>query len=154
MIDSINNILRYMFLNISTVYIFNHIINYKSTNKQSINIILSFLCCAFIALCYNIFIQYFNSLTTIVILCFLLSLANSILTKNKLYYSLICTLLSISITIPIFVLSVFISSMIFQLSINIPKSNPIILLLAVILASLIIFKIVNIKRFKYRCFVS
>jgi len=147
-----NNMLRYIFINISTIYIFSHIINFKSTNKQNINILLAFVSSIFIALFYNIFINALGSITTLIILYFLLGITNSILTKNKLYYSLICTLLSMAISLSIFIFSVFISSMIRASIPYLSKDNPIILIIAMILASFISYGILNIKRFKYRIF--
>ncbi len=155
MLDFINDILRYVFINISILYVSTRIIGYKKVKLKTNKLILSILSCIIIAFIYTILITSFSSLFTLLALCILLTFVISYLSDNKFDYSLIVTSISEVITLSFYTFSVFISSMILKSSIiNINDNNPIILILAILLSCLIIYKFFSIKRFKYRIFFS
>lgn len=145
-IDYLNFLLKYIFINLTTCFLYAKISNFKSLtikNKLMIYstcIILSIIistCSTFINLSYLLLISYI-----------ILSLLCSYITKYKLNHSIVIIFVSYAITLTLYELTIFISLLICLPLLHLDSRNPSILIFAISLEVLLIHLIFKIKRFK------
>lgn len=145
-IDYLNFLLKYIFINLTTCFLYVKISNFKSLtikNKLMIYstcIILSIIisaCSTFINLPYLLLISYI-----------ILSLLCSYITKYKLNHSIVIIFVSYAITLTLYELTIFISLLICLPLLHLDSRNPFILIFAISLEVLLIHLIFKIKRFK------
>ncbi len=145
-ISYLNIFVKYFFINLLTCYIGFKISNFKLLyTKQkliicSISVILSTL----LTFC-SIF---FHPSCIIMLSYIILSLLFFYITKNKLDCSFFITFLSLSITLILYVVLIFITLLMCTPFPYINKQGPIILAFTILLESLLVFLIFRIKRFK------
>lgn len=109
-LESLNLILyslKVFFISLFTCYTFNRILNIRKHHKKVIILYISF---AFINSIICGFVKYITtSLTSIICLILLLSSVCSILTKSKLGYSILITIISLSINYILFFIATLIT---------------------------------------------
>lgn len=150
MLDSFNNFIKYIFIFSTILYVFDYIYN-NTKNKKSnfINWLIINVFSIILSLLYSILIQHLSLLTTLIILCILLSFINVYRTNIRFSHSFILILLSSSITISLYVLCALITILIVKLPmLELSSDNPMILLIAIVLESLFLYKFFKLKRFK------
>ncbi len=145
-IDYLNIFLKYTAINLFSCFIFTKIINFKDFSKK--NVLLAILISTSISLNYTIFGTWINPSSIIIVSYFVLSFFNYYISKTNLSYSICASLLSLSLAFILHIICIFFSVIIFVMFIQINHKNPLILLLAIIFESLIIYKLFKLKRFK------
>ena len=145
-IDYLNIFLKYTAINLFSCFIFTKIINFKDFSKK--NVLLAILISTSISLNYTIFSTWINPSSIIIVSYFVLSFFNYYISKTNLSYSICASLLSLSLAFILHIICIFFSVIIFVMFIQINHKNPLILLLAIIFESLIIYKLFKLKRFK------
>ena len=145
-ISYLNICAKYFFINLLTCYICFKISNFKLlyTKQKLIVFSVSVLLSALLTFCSN----FFHPSCTLILSYIVLSLLFFYITKNKLNYSFIVTLLSLSITLILYVVLIFITLLMSTPFPYINKQGPLILVFTMLLESLLVFLIFRIKRFK------
>ena len=149
-LDFINNIMKIIFINLCTYFIFLKITNYKNIN--SIKIIILIMSNIIIAIIYTVLLVYINVLFTTLVTSFIYSIILAFITNNKIEYSVVITVISLAISFVLFDISMIISGIIiFMLGLNdnqINVDSPIILLSIIVIELFLLHFIFKIKRFK------
>lgn len=146
-IDIINKVLKITFTNMYTYLIFTKLINYKKNNYKKIIIML--LVSLLETIVGLMLAEHMTLLTAMLIIYFVHSLIISKITNNNFQYSAISTFISLTITYLIYIISTLISSFILKVIFpDIQSNNIIILLVAITISNLILYRIFKIKRFK------
>lgn len=145
-IDIINNILKTVFINIFTYLVITKLINYKENNVVKIIGIILFSC---IESCAEVFFINVPAIVRLISVYSIYGVIISKITKHKLGYSIIISLLSLSITYTIYIISIVITGVLTKLiNLNVQKDNTIILILVLLIEYLIIYVFFKQKRFK------
>lgn len=145
-IDYLNLFGKYIFINLITFYTNFKISSFKTLKcTDSLFVILVSL---FISGIFTFFSKFFNPSFIIIIPYIVFSFSFSYITKYKLTYSFVVTLISMAITLSLYVLSTFTILSVLVYLLHLPKENPIILILAILLESSFINLLFKIKRFK------
>lgn len=151
----LNEIIKYFFISLFTLYIYKKIVDYnnKSLPKIIVCIISSFILGCF----YTLLIDYINSLFIILSIILILSIIIMILTEIKKIHTIFVTFLSMVITLVFFNLSLFITVTIGNITYsNINGDNPItrliILLITFLLEFIFVYRFFKIKRLVKRFF--
>lgn len=145
-IDYLNIILKYAFINLTISYLFLKMSNLKlSTIKNKLTVILS---CIIISIILTAFSKYINPSSIIIISYVILTFLFNYITKHGFLYTCTVTLVSLAITIILYVLSIITSLFMFVIILNLDCNNPIILLSAILIEVLLVSLIFSIKRFK------
>ena len=146
-IDIINKVLKITFTNMYTYLIFTKLINYKKNNYKKIIIML--LVSLLETIVGLMLAEHMTLLTAMLIIYFVHSLIISKITNNNFQYSAISTFISLTITYLIYIISTLISLFILKVIFpDIQSNNIIILLVAITISNLILYRIFKIKRFK------
>lgn len=146
-IDIINKVLKITFTNMYTYLIFTKLINYKKNNYKKIIIML--LVSLLETIVGLMLAEHMTLLTAMLIIYFVHSLIISKITNNNFQYSAISTFISLTITYLIYIISTLISLFILKVIFpDIQINNIIILLVAITISNLILYRIFKIKRFK------
>ena len=147
-VNFVNNVTQIMCINILAYILFAKVINYK---ENSFGKIIAVCITSFIISILSVIVKYNGSiLLAILVIYFLNSVSISIITKNKLQYSIIVTFISLTITYLIYIISIILSGVLLKIiNPNIQKNNIIILFLAIIIEALISYKIFRTRRLKY-----
>jgi len=149
LLDNFNNFLKYIFIFSTIFYVFDHIYNNKSNKRAFINLLIINVFAIILSLLYLILIQYISLLSTLMILCILVSFINICRTNVRFSRSFILILLSSSITISLYVICALITILIIKLPmLELNSDNPIILFITIALESLFLYKFFKLKRFK------
>lgn len=143
----INNVLKYLLLSFSSLYIIFKIINFQKFKFKNIiaivivNIIMSIACALF-----DIIIP---SIISVSILIFSTGLILLYLVNTNFSCSLIITMIAYTISYILYVISFLITCMITELSfIQIPFTSPLIIVIASLIDFICIYKLFSISRFK------
>lgn len=143
----LNGLLKYFFLAILTFYICSKSINtFEVFKNNSLVVIFS---CTIIGIFYSFLVEYISSL--LVVLLFIIAI--SYLFKRLLHlpyeYCIYFTIFSTLISFSLFIVSMLVASMFISLPFILYKSNPIILFIAIVIESLLVFMLFRNKRFRY-----
>lgn len=146
-LDSVNNIIRVVFINICIYVVFIKAINYKDNNfKKSFIIIVASIIEELLAI---ILVEKISVLLSMMIIYIIHSIVIAKITKNKIRHSIIITFISLTITYLIYIISILLSGIIMRvIGLQINKDNTVILLIISFIESLIIYALFSIKRFK------
>lgn len=145
--DIINKIAKISLINIFTYIVFIKIIDYKGNNYKKVFIV----CIAsFIeAIVGRVLNNYIMTLPIMLIIYFIHSAITAKLTKNKLQYSIIVTFVALTITYLTYTISVVLVAVIIRmLSLTIQINNTLSLVLITVIQSLILYKLLTIKRLR------
>ena len=138
------DLLKTLFLAICTFYTFLKISSYKDLDKKVT--IKSFIFMFLIAVAVIVIKNISNPIIAATCLIFLLSTLFSIVFKSNFGYATLTTTISLSINYVLFFIAIIISYIINK--IHIIKNDYINLLLIVIIQSLLLYRVLNIKRLK------
>lgn len=145
-IDYLNIFIKYLFINLITCYISFKISNIKTLNLKS-KLITIFIC-IMISIIFTFCSKFFYPSYLIILLYFVLSFLYYYITKYKINYSIVVTFVSLTITIILYVMSIFTILFISMAFSHLNKQSPVILIFTMLLEILIMFFIFKIKRFK------
>lgn len=145
-IDYLNIFIKYFFINLVTCYISFKISNFKTLNLKSKLITIAI--CIIISIIFTFCSKFFYPSYLIVLLYFVLSLLYFYITKYKINYSIVVTFVALTITIILYVMSIFTILFTCMAFSHLNKQSPIILIFTILLETLLIFLIFKIKRFK------
>ncbi len=145
--DIINNIIKITFINICTYMLFIKLINYKYNNfKKTIIIFIASLSEELLGI---ILTKYIDTLIGISIMYLLHTIVIAKITRNNFQYSLVVTLISLTITYIVYIISIILTGIITNAFYpNIPLENTAILYVIMIIESLILYFSLKIRRFK------
>lgn len=144
-ISALNYIIKIFFISICTYFTFSKIINNKI--KLDIKFMIATISMMFISIIIGIIKEKTDSLSSLIYLVLLLSILNSINTKNNIGFSILITTISISINYIIFFMAIILS-FIPNLKIGIQNDFISLLLIVAIYITLLVL-IFKIKKFKY-----
>ena len=140
-----SDIIKIFFISICTYVTFLRIINNKEVNTKQY--IISFFCILFVSI-ISIIIKYkLNFLMYVVILSFLLSWICSISSENSIGYSILITIISLSLNYVIFVITIM-SVFVFNILLYAIESDIINLILMICLHIVILYFLLKTKRIK------
>ena len=146
-LDYLNSLLKYMFINLMTCYVSIKVSNFKQiTKKQKVICIVS---CVLLAILYAYSRRFFPPSSIFITLGLMLGFLFKIITKLKLDYCLIVSIVASAITIMLYIISIFIALFIkFTCFPLVNNKHYIILFLAILVETVIITFIFKRKRFK------
>lgn len=145
-IDYLNIFVKYLFINLLTCYICFKISNLKLSNLKSKLITIAI--CITISIIFTFCSKSFYPSYIIILSYFVLSFLYYSITKYKIYYSIVVTFVSLTLTIILYVISIFTILFICMPFSYLNKQSPIILIFTMLLELLLVFLIFRIKRFK------
>lgn len=137
-------IIKLFFISIYTYYTFLKVLNFKEIFNKKLIFVLIFTMLTTI-IC-GILKYKLNSFTNIILLLFLLSSLYAIITKNKLGFSILITITSLSINYILFFITIlfsFIPTIIFNIS-----NDYISLFLMILIHSIFVYLLFKIRKFK------
>lgn len=133
-------------MNLCIGFLFLKIINFKKCSKK--NILLIIITSIVLSLVEFILKKYLVNIFSTTIIYFVYNIILSKITKNKFGYSLLITILSVSIAYVFFSISIFIVYIPITLFKLWDYSNPVNFVLAAFLQSLLIYILFKLRRFK------
>ena len=146
-LNFINSTLKYLFISLSTFYIFVKAINYKFIKQHQI--IISVISSILLGFLYSLLINIFPSLIVIFILIIFISIIISFSYKFSFEYSLTVTFISITIAICCYTLSIFLTTLIINIPfLYIDYQNPFRLVICICIATPLLIKLFKFNRFK------
>lgn len=145
-IDYLNIFIKYFFINLLTCYICFKISNLKLSNPKIKLITIAI--CIIISVIFTFCSKFFYPSSIIILSYFILSLLYFYITKYKIDYSIVVTFVALTLTIILYVISIFTILFICMPFSYLNKQSPIILIFTMILESLLVFFIFRIKRFR------
>lgn len=145
-IDYLNILLKYIFINLITCYLYIKISNFKLLTTK--NKLIIFLTCIILSIMISICSTFINPSYTLIASYITLSLLYTYITKYKLQHSMVVTFIASSITITIYEITIFISLLICLPLLHLDSRNPIVLVFGILIELIIVFFIFKIKRFK------
>lgn len=146
-IDVINNILQITIINIFVYLVFIKLTNYKQSNNKKV-IIISIIG-LIEAIIGTILVEHIEVLPSMILVYLLTSFVVSKLTENKFSYSILVTFISLTITYLIYIISIILSGVFLKIIFNdLNKDNIAILIGAIIIEGIVIWRIFKIKRLK------
>lgn len=145
-IDFFNMLLKYLFINLITCYLYLKTFDFKPLNiKNKVIIFLTSFILALMLAHFNTFINpSYMLLGSYLIISFLLRY----ITKYKSNHYIVVTFISSAITIILYEISIFISLLICIPILHLDSRNPIILFIAISIELILVFFIFKLKRFK------
>ena len=145
-IDYLNIFLKYFFINLVTCYICFKISNFKPLSQK--NKLITIAISMIISIIYTFSSNYFYPSSLIILSYFALSLLYFYITKYKVVYSIVVTFVALTISIILYVISIFIILFTCMLFSHLNNQSPIILMFTILLETLLVFLIFRNKRFK------
>lgn len=133
-------------MNLCIGFLFLKIINFKKCSKK--NILFIIITSIVLSLVEFILKKYLVNIFSTTIIYFVYNIILSKITKNKFGYSLLITILSVSIAYVLFSISIFIVYISITLFNLWDYSNPVNFVLAAFLQSLLIYILFKLRRFK------
>ena len=145
-VELVNTILKFSAMNICIYFIFAKIINYQYSKIDKIfGIIMSII----LSLIYYFIKLYMDSIISLIITYFIFNMIIICVTKNKIYYSIILTSISVTISFTVFMLSLVVAgAIVWLVNSNSTVDNIIIYILTGIIQLIVIYLILKIKRLK------
>lgn len=145
-IDYLNFLLKYIFINLITCFLYVKISNFKAlTLKHSLMI---YLTCIVLSIIISICSKFINLSYMLLASYIILSFLYTYITKCKLKNSIVIIFISSAITITLYELTIFISLLICLPLLHLDSRSPFVLIFAVFIEILLIYFIFKIKRFK------
>lgn len=144
-IDIVVQTIKLFFLIIFTCYTFAKTISIRQ--RKIINVILSLICISIISIITKVVEYNFDEYLSWLLLIFLISLTNLVNFKKDIVYSTLLTIISLSINLIIYVISVsiaFIPIVILKI-----QNDYIGLVIIIVIYSILIYNLFKIKRLKY-----
>lgn len=145
-IDYLNFLLKYIFINLTTCFLYVKISNFKSLTIK--NKLMIYLTCIILSIIISTCSTFINLSYLLLASYIILSLLCSYITKYELNHSIVIIFISYAITITLYELTIFISLLICLPLLHLDSRNPFILILSIPLEILLIHLIFKIKRFK------
>ncbi len=145
-IDYLNFLLKYIFINLITCFLYNKISNLKTLTFQ--NKLIICLTCISLSIIISIFSKFINLSCMLLASYIILSILYAYITKCRLSHSIVITFIGSAITITLYELTIFISLLICLPVLHLDSRNPFVLIIAIFIEILLIHFIFKIKRFK------
>lgn len=145
-IDYLNILLKYLFMNLITCYLYIKISNFKILNTKNKLIII--LTCIALSIIISLCSTFINTFYMLLLSYIILSILYTHITKYKLNRSIVVTLIASAITIILYEITIFISLLVCLPLLHINSRNTFILIFAILLELLLVFFIFKIRRFK------
>lgn len=145
-IDYLNIFVKYIFINLITCYISFKISNFKPLAQKYK--LLIFLISTILSTIFTVCNIFFNPSYMLILSYIILSLLYLYITKYTINYSIIVTFVSLAITLMLYVVSIIVAIFIRIPFPHLNRENPVFIILAMLLESLLVFFIFKIKRFK------
>lgn len=145
-IDFFNMLLKYIFINLITCYLYIKIFNFKPLNIK--NKLTIFLTCFILAIILALFNTFINSSYMLLGSYLIISFLLSYITKYKSNHYIVVTFIASAITIILYEITIFISLLICIPILHLNSRNPIILLIAISIELILVFFTFKLKRFK------
>jgi len=147
-IDIINGILKDCSINFFTYLVFMKLINYKSNNRIRNTIIIAFISLLLAVLCF-LANMYFSGFIAVSMVAIVYGILFSKIIKCRIQYSIIVASISLAITYLIYAISVLIvGGLLSVIRNNVQKNSIIVLVLIIIAETLLIHRILKIKRLR------
>lgn len=145
-IDYLNFLLKYIFINLITCFLYVKIFNFKSLTLK--NKLMIYLTCIILSIITSICSTFINLSYMLLASYIILGLLYTYITKCKLNHSIVIIFISSAITITLYELTIFISLLICLPLLHLNSRSPFVLIFAVFIEILLIHLIFKIKRFK------
>lgn len=145
-IDIINSTIKVFFISIYLYVVYIKLIDLKE--KKQFRLIIIFM--SFVnTVLYAVLNTYTEEIISIIITFLIYGIIISRILNNKIYYSIILTLISFAITYATYIIAIIISGLILKVLIpNISYKNPISLITIPLIEGILLFMLSKVKRFK------
>jgi len=152
----INDIIKYFFFSLYSLYILKKITNYNELNKDKFITII--LACIFIGVIHSMLIHYVSSIFAMSIVLLILTTVTILISKLRVAYTTFITFLSMVINLIFFNISLIIACSPSLLTNNTiyaysELTRIIVLLITLVIEYILINKFFKINRFKKRFFI-
>ena len=145
-IDVINNIFKMFIITMYTYFVYSKITGYKNINSSKI--IIGIISSLVISLLSAFTVSYINSIIIFPIICFAIGIIISNITKERIGYCIITSMIAFIMTYFIYLISVMISGIIVELFLPNFNNRLINLLFISLIMFCILYFFFSIKRFK------
>lgn len=143
----IDELVRIFTISICAFFIFTKILDFKCTVRE---IFAGSMLAIVISILFYFIKNYFNYIVAILASCFLFGIAMKVITKNKLYYSVVIGIISVSMSFIEYFLSVLIIAIITGLiKTNVDPESVFIHIPMYLLQGVMTYYFIRMKRFKY-----